>query len=273
MKHLVYILIVVLWSRFPIAQAQQWEIGGNVGTTGFMGDINPNNPFYFKSIGAGIHVVHNFNPTWGVQASYQYAHLTGSDLDDTDDYRRQRGQMFNNHVSELSVRANFNFFRFIAGRNVNKYTPYLFAGIAGIKHNPYAFTENGTKHSLEDLQLQEDNTVKKFAFAIPFGVGFKYNVRGPWSIGAELGYRIALNDNLDNIANNYPYADQYPINYQNTYKELTEEWWKSIAFPSVESVSDYEGKPKGNGRPHDGYMLAGITVTFTFISKKCYWWN
>lgn len=238
-----------------------------------MGDINPTNPFYFKSLGAGLSLVHNFNPTWGIQASYQYIHLNGSDLDSRDPYLNARGQLFSNNVNELSIRANFNFFKYIVGRQANRYTPYIFAGVAGIIHNPYVYSSNGTTHYLEDLHLQEDNEIRKFALAIPFGVGFKYNVKGPWSIGAELGYRTVFNDNIDNISNNYPIRSQYPSTYASQYPEMTVAWWEAVAYPNTGSPETYEGKARGNGRPNDGYVTAGITLTYSFISKKCYSWN
>lgn len=273
MKHIIYILFMAFLQAYSPVYAQQWEIGAIANGTVFMGDINPTNPFYFRNVGAGVHVVRNFNATWGVQASYQYVQLRGSDIDSKDPYLHARGQVFNNSVQELSVRANFNFFKFIAGRALNRYTPYTFAGLAGIIHNPYVYSSNGTRHYLQDLHLQENNEIRKFALAIPIGIGFKYNVKGPWSVGGELGYRVVFNDNLDNISNNYPYRSDYPADYAAQYPELTREWWDSVAYPNTGSAETYEGKARGNGRPNDGYLTAGVTVIYTIISKKCEWWN
>lgn len=271
MKNVIYILLATVLQAVTPVRAQQWEIGAIANGTAFMGDINPSNPFYFQSLGAGLHVVRNFNATWGIQAGYQFVHLHGSDLASNDPYLHARGQLFSNNVHELSVRANFNFFKFVAGRALNRYTPYAFAGLAGIMHNPYVYSSNNTRHYLADLQLQEDNEIRKFALAIPFGVGFKYNIKGPWSVGAELGYRTVFNDNLDNIANNYPNRMQYPAAYAARYPEITREWWEAVAYPGTELAETYEGKARGNGRPNDGYLTAGVTVVFTFISKQCTW--
>ncbi|GHE23192.1 type IX secretion system protein PorG [Sphingobacterium griseoflavum] len=273
MKRITHILFVVAAHAWSPLFCQQWEIGGHIAATGFMGDINPSNPWYFKSGGAGLQLTYNINPTWGVQAGYQMLHLQASDRDSKDPYRYNRGQKFNNIVHEASLRANFNFFRFIAGRAVNRYTPYLFAGIGGLLHEPYLYSTNGTRHRMEDLQLQQYATIRKFALAAPFGLGMKYNLKGPWSLGAELAYRVVFNDDLDNISNNYPTPGQYPAAYASSFPEMDRIWWESVAYPDPSNIAAYQGKAKGNNRSTDGYMTAGFTVTYTLISKRCYWWN
>jgi len=273
LKHFAHILAAVALHAWSPLLAQQWELGGNVAATGFMGDINPANPFYFKSMAGGIQVTYNLNPTWGIGAGYQYLHLNGADRDSKDPYLRARGQVFNNQLNELSLRANFNFFRFIAGRAVNRYTPYLFMGVAVFSHRPYIYTQDGSRHHMEDLQLQQESKVRGLALALPLGIGFKYNVNGPWSLGAELAYRVAFEDNLDNISNNYPTTDQYPADYAAAFPEMDRLWWESVVYPAGNDITRYAGKSKGNSRPNDGYMTAGVTLTYTFISKRCYWWN
>lgn len=281
MKHFICIIICTAFFFNKTVLAQQWEVGAHAGITGFMGDINPSNPLYFKSGTGGINTTYNLNPTWGFQLSYNYIHLHASDFDDKNAYRSARGQSFSNKVNEVSLRANFNFFRFIAGRELNRYTPYIFAGLAGITHNPYVKFKDGETIKLADLQLQENNNISKTALAIPFGIGFKYNIKGPWSLGAELGYRTAFNNDLDNISSNYPNKDQAEgvrgnletNTPPNPPPGLTSQEWFAIAFPTGENPADYYGKPRGDGGKRDGYMTAGITLTFTFISPRCYWWN
>lgn len=244
-------------------------MGASFASTGFMGDINPTNPFYFKSGGGGIQAKYNFNPTWGVQASLSYLHLNATDLDSKDPYRYARGRHFKNHIGEFGLRGEFNFFKFIAGRETTKHTPYLFAGLAGLIHNPYVTLSNGNQQSLETLKLQADERpLQKMAISIPFGIGFKYNIRGPWSVGAEMGYRWALSDQLDNIYDFYPTTDTAPSgNFPYTSDE-----WRNMAFPQG-NYADYYSRAIGDTRSFDGYMTAGVTLTYTIISKKCYWWN
>ncbi|MFD1768993.1 type IX secretion system protein PorG [Sphingobacterium suaedae] len=276
MRSLIYMLSSIIIAPLGGGNAQRWELGAQLAATGFMGDINPTNPLYMKSVGGGMHLTYNFNPTWGIQSSYHYIHLKASDHDSNDPYRYARRQYFDNNVHELSFRANFNFFRFIAGGNPKRYTPYLFAGLAGFAHTPYIRLENGVRYSLPKLKLQEDNRFKKIGMAVPFGFGFKYNMQGSWSIGAEIHYRVAFNDYLDNISNRYPIHTTEPTGLPTELYHIQEangrSLWQELAFPAG-NIENYAGKKKGNSRAQDGYMTAGVTVSYTLISRKCNWWN
>ncbi|MGJ1367792.1 DUF6089 family protein [Sphingobacterium spiritivorum] len=272
LQRLFYSLLVLI-CFFPICNlsAQQWELGANLGTTGYMGDINPNNPLYFKSLGGGLTGKYNFNPTWGVKGGINYLHLFGSDANSSNERQIQRNLAFQNKVVEISAIGEFNFFRFVPGKNKLAYTPYIFAGVAAIYHNPYVKFSTGEKYDLRDLQLEYDaannpGKYSKFALAIPFGAGFKYNIKGPWTVGAELNYRVVLSDNIDNVNRNYATSMKEGIEQQ-----IDPLVWESLADRSGNWEAN-KGKLRGDGRPHDAYMTFGLTVTYTFISQKCYWW-
>lgn len=285
MKRLSYLIFGISMMLSSVAKGQQWEVGINGGATGFMGDVNPDNPFYLKNASGGFFLKRNFNSTWGVQLAYNYVQLYGNDKDDKDPYRNARGHLFYNKVHELALRGDFNFFRYIPDKEFNRYTPYLFAGLGAIKHNPYVNIKDGGKHNLADLQLQENNSIKKIAPFVVVGTGFKYNIKGPWTIGAEVGYRTVFNNDIDNISNKYPQysavdAVRLPEEFRTVIASgdptIPSEYepnalWLNLAYPNGD-YSTYQGKAKGHGRKRDGYMTVGFTLSFTFLDKRCYWW-
>ena len=245
--------------------AQQYEFGISGVATGYMGDINPTNPLYYKNVGGGIFVKYNLNPTWGIRGSLNYLPLYANDLDFSAQDQQDRKLLFNNDLKELSITADFNFFKFIAGRPSNRYTPYLMAGLSAIQHDPYVYSGN-KKVYLQDHPLEIDDKGayiqrSKWAIGIPVGAGFKYNISGPWTIGAEVNYRTVLSDRIDNVSQYY----RYEIN------GLPEEW-VYMADPSGQ-LDTKAGTSRGNGKKLDGYMTAGITLTYTLISRRCYWWK
>lgn len=257
------VILTILYFILSSSYAQQYEFGISGVATGYMGDINSTNPFYFKNFGAGLFAKYNLNPTWGVKLSFNQLHLSGNDTDFNSQYQQERRLAFSNKISELALTAEFNFFKYIPGRQLNRYTPYLVAGIAAVMHDPYV-ANNGNKQFLRKLQLEVDkNNVPvnydKFALSIPIGVGFKYNLKGPWSIGTEVIYRTAITDNIDNVSQYYPLSVPNPD-------------WENLADPSG-NLSINGGKARGDGKIFDGYMTAGLTLTYTIISKKCYWWQ
>lgn len=251
-----------------VSVAQQYEFGISGVGTGYMGDINNSNPLYYRNIGGGAFVKYNLNSTWGFRGAFNYLPIYGNDMDFPEGHHLSRGLLFNNNLKEFSVTAEFNFFKFIPGRQTNRYSPYILAGVAGISHSPYAYYQ-GNKVDLTQPHLEVDKdglpvNFSTWAFSIPIGVGFKYNIRGPWSIGAEINYRTVLSDHIDAVSQ-----------YYRTNATGMNEGEAVMADPMdpTGNLSERAGTLRGDGKRLDGYMTAGFTLTYTLISKKCEWWQ
>ncbi|MDR2283783.1 MAG: hypothetical protein LBE37_11265, partial [Sphingobacterium sp.] len=154
--------------------------------------------------------------------------------------------------------------------------PYIVAGIAGIIHDPYV-NYSTKKLRLRELELEADEngnaiTFSKFALSVPIGAGFKYNIKGPWSIGAEVIYRTVLSDNIDAVSQYYLSPDNILARTSIPY-DLNRDDLTFLADPSGGKLVTNGGRARGDGKKFDGYMTAGITLTYTIISKKCYWWQ
>ena len=226
-----------------MAYSQKWEIGGSVGATGYMGDLNPDNPFQYNNIGISAAVKRNFDPTWGIRANVGFVPVSW-----TGNYNRAvpNEVNFSNKIRELSLLAEFNFFNYINGGIYKLYTPYLFAGIGALYHRPYT-TQNEEKEAVNDLRYNVDADgeplrFKEFALSLPFGSGFKYNFKGPMALGIELMYRLALTNQIDDI-------EGYYANPPDSILTLN-----------------------GTGYKFDGFMSASISFTYSFISQNCLWW-
>lgn len=276
-------ILLTLSSLLGAVYAQQYEFGISAAGTGYMGDLNPSNPFYFKNVGAGISAKYNLNSSLGFQLAYHYLQLSGADHDQKSVFQQTRNLSFNNTLSEVALTGEFNFFRYIPGQQINVYTPYITAGIAGILHDPYVIYHQ-KKVMLRELRLEADDqgqsiVSKKFAIAVPIGLGFKYNIQGPWTLAADLSYRTVWNDYIDNVSQYYNQPatnDQYLpkvelIDNGNT-RLLDQSDWNYLADPSGQLVQN-AGTARGNGKKLDGYMTAGIKLSYTILSKKCYWWQ
>lgn len=277
-KTLMLLIIICFQARHG-AEAQEWEFGLQGGGSGYMGDLNPENPFAFNDWSAGAFVKYNFNHTWGLRGNFAYANIYAYDGDSKVQQRRERNLGFFGDVMEASLLVDFNFFKWLPQRGRIVYTPYIFAGIGGISFNPkwYApYTPGETPRvvNLRDAQTEyhpnhNASPYSKYAFSIPFGAGFKYNLRGPWSVGIEVGYRLAVTDYLDDVSGNYP-ASPPPF------------------LPVTISVSDWEyltfrrrpnptgmlsGTQRGDGRPYDSFMTVGITLSYTIFKGGCPEWR
>src|SRR5690606_33374091 len=174
---------------FPlIAAAQEWELGVQGGASGYMGDINPENPLAYNDWAAGASVKYNFNHTWGIRGNFAFANTYAYDGDSRVQQRRDRQLGFFGPIMEGSVVVDFNFFKWLPQRGRIVYTPYIFAGVGGILFEPKWY--DLTVAERPEIYLRDEETEGFFyenrAISIPFGAGFKYNLRGPWTVGVEL---------------------------------------------------------------------------------------
>src|SRR5690554_5650853 len=119
-----------------IAAAQEWELGLQGGASGYMGDLNPENPLAFNDWAAGAFVKCNLDHTWGIRGNFAYANTFAYDGNSRVQQRRERNLGFFGPIMEASLLVDFNFFKWLPQRGRIVYTPYIFAGVGGILFEP-----------------------------------------------------------------------------------------------------------------------------------------
>jgi len=244
------------------AQAQTWEIGGTVGGAGYIGDLN-SSPFKPSGATAGLFVKRNFNGYLSARLNYQYGKIGGADSTSKHEQIYNRNLSFTDGLSELSLMAEFNFMKYIPDAGKNKYTPYIFLGVGITSFDPKTMYQ-GSKVTLRDLRTEgQTSEYKKSTIVIPYGAGIKYNVGGKWTLGAELGYRYTRTDFLDDVSGYYAPASALPTPLSVV-----------LADRSGERTGTYLGTPgsqRGDLRTKDIYMFFGFTISYTFVTEKCYY--
>jgi hypothetical protein len=238
------------------ARAQTLEIGGTALGAGYMGDLNQYNPFKFSGLAGGIFVKRNFSPYFGLKIGYVYGQIAGADSVSNNAQNRNRNLSFTTTLTEASLTGEFNFMEYIPSVTKNIYTPYIFAGVAITQYTPKA-TYNGQKYDLRLLET-EGVSYPGSAIAAPFGVGIKYNIAGKFTLGAELGYRVAFTDYLDDVSGEYPNKSNLSL-LSRTLSDRSP------------NGSGAAGTQRGDLRPRDTYVFAGFTISYSFISQKCYY--
>lgn len=221
-------------------QAQLWEIGAKVGATGYMGDLNPVNPFQYNRIGFGVSGKRNLNPTWGIRGVLNYTPVQWSGKSNLVFPNEIE---FQNEILEGAILGEFNFKKFFSGGAFTTYTPYMFTGIGFHTHHPKLSVAHEESVILDKSGVPKNSS--KSAFSLPFGAGIKYSIKNSLSIGAELMYSLAFTNNIDGIEGykSWPVEDKGTLLLQN-----------------------------GSGYPYDGFMSASISVTYSFLSDACIWW-
>ncbi|MCF8318950.1 MAG: DUF6089 family protein [Sphingobacteriaceae bacterium] len=240
-------------------RAQTWEVGGFVGASGYMGDLNPNGISQFNNMAFGGQVKRNFDPYWSAKLNFVQGSIWASDTKSSSINQQNRKLRFYSPLSELSVQVEFNFLYYLAGISQTRITPFLFTGVGAFQFNPKVdLSSGGVLHTFAlNNYLTEGQTkpYKTLAMSIPYGLGVKYNMKSSWNLNAEIGYRTAYTDYLDDVSMNYP-------------TDLSSRTGLSQLLSDPSGIAPNGGQ-RGDYRKRDTYMFAGLSLTYTFVSRKC----
>jgi opacity protein-like surface antigen len=225
--------------------AQQVEIGGSLGGSSYLGDLNQYNPVKISGLSGSLFLKNNFTPHWGVGFHLSVGSIKGNDASSKNEQFQDRNLSFKTSLQEVSAIGEFNLFNLYAYNRKGKITPYLFAGIGALIFNPTTEYQ-GDKYELRAYNTEgQSESYKKYTITFPYGAGVKYKIKDNWTIFSQVGYRAALTDFIDDVSGVYAPATS---------------WAGSSASISA-ALADRSG---------DTYMFVGIGISYTFVSQNCF---
>ncbi len=267
----IRIFLILIITTLHAGYAQEWEMGGWIGASGYVGDLNPDNPAKFTDPAIGLNVRYGYSPYSALKFSMAYGTIRADDADSKHGHHRARNLSFKTPVTELALLYEFYFFNYSPGSGRYKFTPYVFTGIAAFIFEPTAEYQGSTV-KLRVLGTEGQGTVlgakstySNIALAIPFGLGIKYNFADNFNIGLELGYRNTFTDYLDDVSKTY--VDRTVL--ATTNGQLASD----LSDRSAEVMNGiYMGETntmRGDPSRRDFYMFTGITFSYTITPIKC----
>lgn len=251
----VFVFLLALGTTF----AQKSEIGAFVGTSFYIGDLSHSTIFSECGISGGVVYRYNFTPRWALKANIIFAEVHASDAKSNGNY--ERNLSFKSPITELSVQAELNFLKIYNQKGYNRFSPYVFAGVAVFSFNPQA-EYNGKTYDLQPMGTEGqglDPSKKEYAlcsFAVPFGIGLKVNIGRFVSIGAEWGMRFTCTDYLDDISSTYHDNADLRFKRGDIMANLADR------SPEIGGAVHEAGSQRGNFNTTDFYSFCGATVTF-----------
>lgn len=276
------------------SQAQTMDVGLFGGGSYYLGDINPDLHFVGTQAAYGGFFRYNYRDRWGFRLGASQGKLKADDSDFSDVQTIQaynsgeinindpsaiyfvtanRGLNFETDITEIHLIAELHFFPFFVGSKRNTWTPYIFAGGAMYLYNPRPI---GGGPNLRDLGTEGQGLAGReepygaTAFAIPFGIGFKFSINKRLGFGFEWGMRKTFNDYLDDISSTY-YQDLYGFNPDEGvyYTPNPENPDEIISLPITDEVyysdptfSHKKGEKRGDQYNKDWYAFFGVSLTF-----------
>ncbi len=202
-----------------ICQAQKIEIGGGVGGMLAKGDVLPALNPRFYSPATSMFFRYNATRSFSARLGLAIGGIRGEDRASRDPLQLARDYSFNSRVSEATVDLQYNFLNYKNSPTVKNWTPYVFAGVG--------------------LFSVRNSVVRARGYLnMPLGIGVKYEIKRPWSIGAEFGTRFTNNDYLDGLGD---------VTFGTTVSKIAQ----------------------GNPALNDSYTYTAITVSYTFYKIVC----
>ncbi len=281
MKSYIYFLFISLITAIqPVSIAQTFqssskEIGYQIGTSYYLGDLNPKNPLGGRQhVTQGGYYRHHFNSRVGVRLQLLQGVVEAWDEDSENGWAQNRNLHVRNKIVEFSVSGEINYIDHVMGDPGDRLTGYLSAGIAYFTHDPEAQDSYGNWHPLQPLGTEgqgwvlDNNPYKLSGLAIPIGMGFKMNVGPAIAFQIEWGLRKTWTDYLDDVSRSYV----SPVEIRQSRGDLAFEMADRIlALP--EGVSSAEGLQRGDPGLDDkyGYFLASIAFRVSKKPTSC--WN
>lgn len=185
MKHLIVIIFTLL--SILSLHSQTYEVGGFVGGSNFIGDVGRSNYIYPNRLVIGGVAKWNRSERHSFRASVITTKLVGNDLNSHDTSRSERGYVFENNLTELSLGIEYTFWEFNMNSGNRASTPYLYTGFTYLLYDSLKLENNGTI-------VKYDSTGD---IAIPLVVGFKSTVSTNTIAAFEIGARYVFSDSLD----------------------------------------------------------------------------
>ncbi len=263
MKKWITILIFSLGSVGAFAQ-MYYDIGLFLGTSYYLGDINPDRHFYtpYLKPAGGLSFRINFDPRWAWKQSIRIGQISADDADSETDFQQTRNLNFYSPVYELTSTVEFNFLRFDPWKNTDWFTPYTYAGIGFFYMNPKTELEGNT-YVLKDHKT-EGTDYSNIQFAIPFGVGFKIKASSRVFIELEWGMRKTFTDYMDDVSGNYP---DDPTELDPVTIDLSD---RSLDQQGPDGTN--WGTQRGTSSKKDWYFFSGISLVINLNNdpNRCY---
>lgn len=188
--------------------AQVIEFGIGVGASTYWGDLNSsdfntnlkNSGFAVQLTGRAI-----YKSMLGARLNLAYGSVNGNDSRSSAQWQKERNLSFHSNIVELAAIGEFYFFGF---NEETFFAPYIALGVAGFYFDPRTY-QNGAEKRLQPLGTEGQgmpgypDKYSLVSMSFPFGGGAKFKINDQINLSAELLYRRAITDYLDDVSSNY----------------------------------------------------------------------
>ena len=259
----IRLLGVFLLAGFS-AVSQNIHVGLFGGLSAYQGDLTEKIlPKKVTNGAIGVTVNYEFAPQIMFRGGFTYTIVGGADRFSKDDTLRARNLAFETKITEFSLLGEYYFFNL----NEQKFSPYLFGGLAVFHFNPYAFNGSTQKIFLKPLSTEGEGLSaypdrKPYALtqlALPFGGGVKYALTDNLRLGLELGMRKLFTDYLDDLSTSYVDPNDLLAAKGQLAVDMS---YRGDELPGGNPNYPSKGAQRGGSTRKDWYYFLGLHLTY-----------
>lgn len=185
----------------------KYEIGVNVGTLVYQGDLSKSDKGDYKSLKPGLRVWLNktVDPYFALRANLTVGRIGADESQySSPSWKQARGFKFSSSIIELSSTMVFNPMGENSSDHFHRLSPYVFAGAGLTLLNIKRDWSNLNKTVFDEksgaqlgLGIDTVHSLPKVIPVLPIGVGLSFAISSQVSLNAEATYRFTATDYLD----------------------------------------------------------------------------
>lgn len=271
----VLLMSFALQAQHPKRFERSKDFGIVFGTSYYLGDINPTKHFGGdRFYGGGLTFRNNFDKRWTLKSGISFHKIGAHDEDSDDPWQVNRNLHFVNELIEGTMQMELNFWDYQIGNKNDRFSPYLFAGIAYYNMKPQAEFQ-GTLFELQPLGTEGQGTLgggkpyRLNGFALPFGAGAKFNIWSIIAISVEWGMRKTYTDFLDDVSGSYA----NPVALEEENGRLSMLLGDRRIVPGGGLQASGTGLHRGDPTVKDWYNFTTVTLSFRVDRKPSLCWK
>jgi hypothetical protein len=262
---------LLLGLLMPFFAHAQWHVNLFGGFSNYFGDLQSKPYTTQQGHGAfGLGLQYDLSNHVSVLSNLTYGKVGAADRYNSKADLIARNLSFQSNIFEWNVLGEYN----LLSLEKNKFTPYVFAGLAVYHFNPYATDTLGRKAYLKPLSTEGEGLPgypgsKPYALtqlAVPFGGGIKLRISDDVVIAYEIGLRKLFTDYLDDVSRRYVdeatlLAAKGPQAVELAYRGNELKQGTAGTYPT-------DGTVRGNSKHQDWYYFSGIRVSIALHSSS-----
>jgi len=244
-----------------------YELGGFIGISNYIGDINPDFSLKTPSPAFAAIARYNFNTRTSLRLDLGAGRLAGRDSLSENAFQKSRNLSFRTDYIDASFGFEFNFFNLVHGSREDYFTPYLFGGLALAYYNPKAKLDDQW-YALRYLGTEGQHVGSEYAqiaAGVTYGFGIKMDFNDVWSFNAELAVRQLGTDYLDDVSGVYPNMNELEARHGETAVRLSDRSGELGIDPPIGAP----GRQRGDSDGKDLYYSFRVGLVYYIGFVQC----